>query len=288
MPPQVSIVITTKNRLDALKRTCRALQKLSPPPSQVLITADGCTDATVDFIKSELSHARLWVNEISIGSVASRDRMIREADGEFFLLLDDDSYPEQPDFIAHLIPIFEQTPALAVIHFPQRTDEYPETISQKDFGSAHLTKSYSDCGAVLRRSRYLELGGYERLFFHAYEEPDYTVRCVAAGYKTLFIPTLSIRHHYVREFRNEMRTHHLHARNEFWSALMRCPFPYFFLLSIYQALSQFRYASTRGLSWVIREPIWWWKALKGIPFCLKKRSPLPWSAYRRWLKLPAK
>src|SRR5215510_10888587 len=92
-----SIMITTKNRLQDLKRTCDIIKRLDPPPSEILITADGCTDKTVEFVKSEMPGAKLIVNDPGIGSVGSRDRMMREAQGEFIFSLDDDSYPEQLD-----------------------------------------------------------------------------------------------------------------------------------------------------------------------------------------------
>jgi len=56
--------------------------------------------------------------------------MMREAQGDLVLALDDDSYPEQHDCIARIVPMFDPRPNLAVLHFPQRTDEYPETLAQ--------------------------------------------------------------------------------------------------------------------------------------------------------------
>jgi hypothetical protein len=47
------------------------------------------------------------VNKTGHGSIASRDRMMREARGDLVLALDDDSYPEQLDCIARIIPVFE-------------------------------------------------------------------------------------------------------------------------------------------------------------------------------------
>jgi GT2 family glycosyltransferase len=285
MSLSVSIMITTKNRVEDLKRTCRILRQLSPQPLEILITADGCDDGTVEFVKSELSNVRLFINETGKGSVASRDRMMREARGDLVLALDDDSYPEQLDCIALSTPLFEQRAQLAVVHFPQRTDEYPQTLSQIDFGSAHLTRSFANSGAVLRRSVYLQLAGFEPRFFHAYEEPDYALQCVAAGYEVFFSPVVNIRHHYSGQARSEMRNHHRHARNEFWSTLMRCPFPQVLLLVAYRLFSQFRYACKRGLSWMVCEPVWWWQALAGIPYCLRKRNAISWANYRRWLQL---
>ncbi len=283
---RVSIMITTSNRLEVLQRTIQRLRKLDPAPDEILITADGCTDGTAEFVSSALPKAKLFLNQSGIGSVASRDRMIRQARGDLVLALDDDSYPEQSDCIARIVPLFEQRRRLAVAHFPQRTDEYAETLAQTNFGSEHLTRSFANSGAVLRRSTYFQLPGFESRFFHMYEEPDYALQCVAAGYEVLFSPVVTIRHHYSTQARDEIRIHHRHARNEFWSTLMRCPLPFAFGIIAWRVLSQFRYACKRGRSWVVREPVWWGQALAGIPYCLGKRGPVSWAAYKRWLRLP--
>jgi GT2 family glycosyltransferase len=282
----VSVMIATRNRAEELRKTCRVLRQLTPPPREILITADGCSDGTVAFVNLAMPNAKLIVNEPGRGSAASRDRMMREARGDLVLALDDDSYPEQLDCIARFIPIFEQHPQLAVLHFPQRTDEYPETLTQPNFGLEHLTRSFANSGAVLRRSTYLELPGFESRFFHMYEEPDYALQCVAGGYEVLFSPFVTIRHHYSGKVRSEMRNHHRHARNELWSVLLRCPFPYVVPMVIYRAATQFGYACHRGGRWLLREPLWWWQAVAGVPYCLAKRHPVSWKSYKRWLRLP--
>ncbi len=282
----LSVMITTKGRIEELRRTYRVLQQLNPPPLEVLITMDGCTEEVVAAVRADLPQTRLFVNQIGLGSVVSRDRMMRSARGDFVLALDDDSYPEQLDCIAHIVPTFEQRPNLAVLHFPQRTDEYPETLAQTDFGPERLTRTFPNSGAVLRRSTYLRLPGFESRFFHAYEEPDYALQCVAAGYEVLFSPVATIRHHYSGQAREEIRIHHRHARNELWSTVMRCPFPFAVGIAGWRIFSQFRYACKRGWYWIIREPGWWWQALSGIPYCLRRRRPISWAGYKRWLKLP--
>jgi GT2 family glycosyltransferase len=284
---RVSIMITTSNRLGELRRTIQMLGKLDPSPDEILITADGCTDNTAEFVTSVLPNGKLIVNQPAIGSVASRDRMMREAKGDLVLALDDDSYPEQSDCIAHIVPFFQKRAELAVLHFPQRTDEYPKTLAQTKLGpEQHLTRSFANSGAVLRRSTYLQLPGFEPRFYHMYEEPDYALQCVAAGYDVLFSPIVTIRHHYSRQARDEIRIHHRHARNEFWSTLMRCPFPFALVMLAWRVLSQFRYACRRGWSWVVCEPGWWAQAVAGIPYFVRKRKPVSRVAYKRWLGLP--
>ncbi len=281
---RVSIMITTSNRLGELRRTMQMLRKLDPSPDEILITADGCTDGTAEFV-SAMPNVKLILNQPATGSAASRDRMMRETKGDLVLALDDDSYPEQADCIDRIIPFFKERAELAVLHFPQRTDEYPETLAT--FGSEeHLTRSFANSGAVLRRSTYLQLPGFEPRFYHMYEEPDYALQCVAAGYDVFFSPIVTIRHRYSGQGRDEIRIHHRHARNEFWSTLMRCPWLFAPGMVTWRVFSQLRYACKRGWSWLVREPAWWFQALAGIPYCLRKRRPVSWAGYKRWLKLP--
>ena len=68
-------MITTKGRIAELRRTWRALQQLNPPPLEVLITVDGCTEDMVAAVKAELPEARLFVNRnwSRFGGVAGSD-----------------------------------------------------------------------------------------------------------------------------------------------------------------------------------------------------------------------
>jgi GT2 family glycosyltransferase len=262
------------------------LRELDPAPFEILITADGCTDNTAEVVKMELPNAKLILNKIARGSVASRDRMMREARGELVLALDDDSYPEERDFLAILSDLFSKNTRVAIATFPQRTDEYPNTLAESDFGRDHLVRSFANSGACLRVSTYRSLPGFEPMFFHMYEEPDYALQCIANGWDVLYFPHIIIRHHYTGRSRSELRNHRRHARNEFWSTLMRCPFPFAIAIAAWRICSQFRYACKRGWSWVIREPVWWWEALGGIPYCLRKRRPVSWESYKCSLRLP--
>jgi len=47
-------MITTKNRTAELRRTLAVLRQLNPAPLEILITADGCTDDTIQLVKAEM------------------------------------------------------------------------------------------------------------------------------------------------------------------------------------------------------------------------------------------
>ena len=279
-------MITTLNRVDELRRTLPKVEALEPPPYEIWVVADGCTDETVDYVRQYHPEVKLIEHEQSTGSVESRRQVMEQVSGELVLALDDDSYPEQSDCLKKLGGLFADNPNLAIATFPQRTDEYPVTLTQQDFGATRPVRSFPNSGACLRVAAYRKLPGFESMFFHMYEEPDYALQCAGNGWDIISFSEIVIRHHYSGLTRSELRNHHRHARNEFWSTLMRCPIPYLYLILIYRMFSQARYALNRGLSWIVREPIWWWQALLGVPKALRRREALTWSGYKRWLNMP--
>ncbi|MEM7384233.1 MAG: glycosyltransferase [Verrucomicrobiota bacterium] len=282
---RVSVSIATHNRLDELRRTCEVLHQLDPPPDEIIICADRCTDGTAAFIRKAYPKVRFFENEVARGSIYVRDFIIRQATGDILLTLDDDSYPIEQDFITHLRDLFRDHPEIGVASFPQRTEEFPETLDQKDFGPARYVSHYINAASAVRRSVYLELEGWTVDFEHMYDEPDYSLQCLQHGYHTYHATHLTIRHHWSGRNRSELANHHRHARNEQASLWKRCPLPYAPLVSVYRALSQFKFAATRGVDWFVQEPRWWFQFIKRWPGILRQRNPVSWSVYRQWLRL---
>ncbi len=282
------ITIATRNRRKDLERTCIAISQLDPSPDEVLICADGCTDGTVGYIRGSFPEFTVLVHREAQGSIASRDQMMRAAKSDLLLSLDDDSHPLEFEAISRIKEMFMRNPRLAAVTFPQRSDEYPETLSQNDFGPAHFVGTFSNAGTAIKRESFIRLGGYPAEFKHMYEEPDFALRCVAAGLEVKFEPTVTIRHHYTGVQRNELRIHQLHARNEIWSVLMHCPFPQLFAVLMFRIMRQLSYATKRGLRWVFSEPRWWLDCLAGVGSIVKKRRPISWPIYKAWMELVRK
>ena len=281
MSASIAICIATHNRRGDLTRTLREIARLDPPPAEIIIAADGCTDGTPEFVAKEYPQARLLTHAEARGSIPSRNEMAAVCASDVFLSLDDDSHPIETDFLSRLAKLFVENPALAIASFPQRTDEFPATLTQTDFGPSFFTGSYANSGAAIRRAVFAKLGGYPDFFRHAYEEPDFALRCCAAGWQVRHETSLTIRHHFTSVQRDEMRTHQRHARNELWSVLMRCPAPQVFAVALFRIVRQAGYAASRGPAWLVREPRWWLAVTK-----LKmKRDSLPWRKYRAWMGL---
>jgi hypothetical protein len=137
----------------------------------------------------------------------------------------------------------------------------------------------------MRREIYVLSGGYARFFVHNYEEPDFALQCYEHQSAVWFEPTLTIRHHFSSANRNNQRNHHLNARNEFWSVLMRCPLPWLPLVAVYRVGRQLAHACSKGFDWIVKEPEWWMDALSGLSNCKQSRRPVPWHIYSGWMRL---
>lgn len=282
--PTVTIAITTLNRCEDLRITLLELRKLDPPPFELLVCLDGCSDGSKAMLAS-FPDVAVLENDYPHGSVYSRDRLFRIARGDLIVSLDDDSAPLQTDFVTRLVNLAGAHPEAGVFAFEEVR---PEGRDDRLFGAPpaqSYVASYPNCAGAVRAKIYGDQAAYPKLFFHMYEEPDFCLQAYGCGYGVLYYPDIKILHRYSHIGRNMIGRHHQHARNELLSVFMRCPFPQIFWVATYRVVRQFIYAATEGVDWVIREPIWWWRSVRLLPEALKNRKPVPWLTYWNWMRL---
>ncbi len=280
----VSVAIATLNRCDDLRATLLDLQKLDPAPLEILVCLDGCADGSREMV-AEFPFVAVIENERPSGSVYSRDRLFRMAQGDLIVSLDDDSSPMQTDFVARLADLASAHPEAGVFAFEEVR---PEGRDDRPFGSlsgAAYVASYANCAGAVRTNLYKSAEGYPAIFFHMYEEPDFCLQTYANQFAVLYEPAIKILHRYSHVGRNMIGRHHQHARNELLSVIIRCPFPHVLWVAAYRVARQFIYAASKGLVWVVREPVWWWKTANDLSRALKDRKPVPWPVYWQWMRL---
>ena len=147
-----SVMITTRNRCEDLRDTLTRLRALRPAPLEVLVCADGCTDGTVELVTTQHSEVKLLVNEMGVGSIPSRDQMLRLAKGDWVLSLDDDSHPLNVDFFSRVEMVVEAHPESSVFTFPELRDGgiYPSPTKTPESPGHHVS-AYPNCAALMKR-----------------------------------------------------------------------------------------------------------------------------------------
>ncbi len=99
---KVSVVIPTYNRRDSLGRCLEGLIAQSFPASdyEVIVVADGCTDDTVEWLRTfKLPFAFRCLGQVNQGAAAAQNLGVTAANGEIIVFLDDDCICS-PDVIA--------------------------------------------------------------------------------------------------------------------------------------------------------------------------------------------
>jgi hypothetical protein len=77
-----------------------------------------------------------------------------------------------------------------------------------DLSEARVTAFNSSLVWFELLTRVRRLRGWERVIArNTHEEPDYALQCVAASYRVLFTPIVTIHHNFSGEVRSEMRNH---------------------------------------------------------------------------------
>jgi len=183
LPPALAtVVITTKNRKDDLRKAVASALRQDARP-QVLIIDDGSTDGTSDMIRAEFPTVQLERCEQSLGLIVQRNRAATLAQTEFIVSIDDDAEFSSPKIISQTIAEFSD-PRIGAVGIPFVDINYGPDIRQKtpDNREIYVASHYIGTAHALRRELFLRLGGYREFFFHQGEEQDYCIRMLAAGY----------------------------------------------------------------------------------------------------------
>jgi GT2 family glycosyltransferase len=181
---------------------------------------------------------------------------------------DDDQW-WAPGALERAVAVLEAHPRLAVVTSrilvgeEERTDPICEEMAQSPFaaesaGPGVIVLSFMGGGAVVRRSAFLEAGGFDGRLVGGGEEETLACELMTAGWELRYVPDVVSHHHPAGGDKSEDRM--LGVRNVLWFAWRRRPLhralcwtAYIVLTTRLSALTLRAYAdAVAGLPWVIR------------------------------------
>jgi glycosyltransferase involved in cell wall biosynthesis len=192
--------ITTKNRQADLSLTLADLERKGNVDFPILVVDDGSQPPLhLPETKLEVQLVRF---EESKGLIARRNWMVQQSTEPYFLSLDDDS-----TFRDHvlLIPCWQKwMETLPSSPSPSNIDGSELPMWPEDWPEGEVSH-FTGCGHLLRRSTFLELGGYREPFVHMCEEIDFGLRAVGAGFRILGLPAVVVSHRITLQARSNSR-----------------------------------------------------------------------------------
>jgi GT2 family glycosyltransferase len=187
---QLSIVIPTRNRDDALGRCLTLLRPQLDETAEVIVTDDGRSPRTEEMLRSQFPFAR-WIPGAQRGPAANRNHGAKETTGDFIIFLDDDVEPT-----AELVSSYRTSIREDVNVYEGRTTCRAGLNSPLDLAPMNETGGCLwSCNMMIRRSTWQSIGGFDEDFPHAHlEDVVFRERIRTMGERPLFVPGATVDH----------------------------------------------------------------------------------------------
>jgi len=219
--PNATVVITTKNRKDDLRRAVASVIAQTVPVELIVID-DGSTDGTSELIRSEFPQVRLVRSEKSQGLMPQRNRGAQLARGSIIFSLDDDA-EMSPTTVAQTLADFNH-PRVGAVAIPWIDVPRNRPMSHPpDARTIYATGWFIGTSHAVRRDIFLKLGGYEELI-KICEEACFCMRMLNAGY-VVRLGNAAVIHHYESPLRDLRKQHVKQARYVVMTTWLNVPLP---------------------------------------------------------------
>ena len=286
MNPRLTIGIQTRNRPDALRACLRSLELVAHLDPEILVFDDGSEppadqavgepDARVRFIRGPAACA------------TGRNRVVREAAAEFVLLLDDDTRLLDAEAVIAALDAIAADRAIGAVAFAQANADgspWPAAMQPSPAQAPAVISSFIGFAHLVRRSAFLELGGYRDIFEYHGEEKELCLRLFDAGYSVVYLPDARIAHVTDPASRNARKYLRLVSRNDCLNSLYNDP-PERVLWMVPARLALY-FRMRRG--WKIHDPGGGWWVVREVVRCFPRvwrdRRPVSRATLRRWRAL---
>lgn len=187
----ISYVLPTRDRPERLQQTLTAIGRLGDHAEcggAEVIICDNASAVPPEAPSKLDSGIRVRLERVgcNLGAAARNIGVeLASSRSQWIVMLDDDSAPRNADFIR----VLAQQPGdvaavMADIHLPN--------AGRREDGG--LPEVFIGCGVAIRRSAFLDVGGYDHSFGYYAEEYDLAARFLQRGWRTTFNPSFIVDH----------------------------------------------------------------------------------------------
>jgi N-acetylglucosaminyl-diphospho-decaprenol L-rhamnosyltransferase len=227
-PSPVAVVIITRDRTDELLHTLARLHELDERP-QIVVVDQGARHRAARAVSRRFPAVRIVALAEDIGA-AGRNVGARAVDAPYVAFCDDDSWWAR-GALTRAAALLDAHPRVAVIAArvllgdDEVLDPACAAMSTSPLeGAAGLpgrrVLGFVACGAIVRRTAFLEAGGFRRELGVGGEEQLLAVDLATRGWDLVYRGDV-VAHHHPSPIRNRERRDEQHVRNQLWFAWLR-------------------------------------------------------------------
>jgi GT2 family glycosyltransferase len=216
--PRVCIIVLTWKNYELTRDCLDSLRKLDYTNIEVVLVDNGSGDGSAERLASEFPEVRLIKNETNLGFPAGNNVAIVDAmqrNPEYFLLLNNDTLVA-PDFLSKLVAVAESDKRIGVVNPKILYFEPSDRIwfaggfykpwwgtgrvrgqNRRDVGKYNETQEISfvtGCAFLIKSEVVRQIGLLDESYFLGYEDLDWTVRAMKAGFRAFYVGSAVIWH----------------------------------------------------------------------------------------------
>jgi GT2 family glycosyltransferase len=202
----IDVVILSIDRasdtIDAV-RSVLAQERVEP---RIWLIDQGSDNQNLGLLKNFIrNHENVYLKELSqnYGVPGGRNKGVKLCNVELVVGLDNDAVFKSKDSLFRVVSRFVEDEQLGALgfrienFFSGKLDRsswvYPRTLLSKA-NEPFLVTRFCGAGHAVRRSAFLEVGGYDESLFFYWEELDLAYKMINLGYKIAYDPKISILH----------------------------------------------------------------------------------------------
>ncbi len=205
----ISVLIGTRNRPEVLTRCLDSVARQTYSDLEIVVLDDASSpplDARAIGQRGGPHPIHPHRSERQLGLAGVRNRLIREASGDVFFIIDDDAYFEHPDALEHVARTFDENPdfgilATRIIDYRggRARDLTPHSRKhlRKDRSLVerpHHTSYFLGGGHAIRREVVERCGDFDEIFMYGQDELEFAYRVLGKGYQIYYVPDVVIHH----------------------------------------------------------------------------------------------
>jgi GT2 family glycosyltransferase len=266
--PRVAVVVITHQRRDELLLALRRLLELPERP-HVVVVDNGSTDGTAEAVRTRFPQVELIASPVNLGAVG-RNLGVARVGTPYVAFCDDDTWWE-PGSLGVAADVLDAHPRLAVVTArimvqPAGTEDpivpelHDSPVRGADWLPGPALGSFLAGASVVRRSAFLEVGGFSERLWLGGEEELMAGDLAARGWELCYLAALTV-HHQASRARDPHRRRRDGIRNTLWTTWLRRPLRPAVRRTVEllrtvprdRVTAQGLLAAVAGIPWVVRE-----------------------------------
>lgn len=289
----ITVGVVTRNRFDSLLRCVRSASLISDLVREVIVIDDHSDEPVEHRLRAALGAEfplplTVVTQEENYGPIVARNMQARLAATDYVLSLDDDALIIEPRAIQKALDVMTGDTRVGAVAFAQADgagEPWPALMQPSPADYACYVTAYIGFATLLRREKFLSLGGYRELFYFYGEEKEYCLRLLESGSDVVYLPDARVAHIPDPSGRRPQKYLRYVARNDCLGALYNQPLPlvlahiparFYAYLRMKQSGS---ISDPDGLRWLVGE-LW-----TSLPRVWRERRPVSWTTLKRWRSL---